>query len=86
MFIPHQARLQALKSSTNKHPQRAKDGPQRGRQAQFIFLVCVSFIHMHAVPIYVWHLRAQSYVFNISCLNVRSLLISNYAHLRFFSK
>lgn len=84
MFIPHQARLQALKSSTNKHPPRAKDGPQRGSQAQFSFHVCVSFPHMHAVRVFVWCLCAQSYVFDISCLNVRSLLMSNYAHLRFF--
>lgn len=84
MFIPHQARLQALKSSTNKHPPRAKHGPQRGSQAQFSFRVCISFLHMHAVRIFICRLCAQSYVFDIACLSFQSLLMPNYAHVHFF--
>lgn len=61
MLISHQAHLQALQSSTNKHPAKTKTH-HRGRQAQFRSCVFISFIHIHAVHIFVRFLCVPSYV------------------------
>ena len=75
---PSSGRLQAPESSTNKHPLRANDGPQRGSQAQLSFCFIYSPTCCECFCL-CW--CARPYGADISRVN--AVLISNYAHLPF---
>lgn len=67
---PSSGRLQAPESSTNKHPLRTNDGPQRGSQAQ------LSFCHLCTYMLRVFLFGAG--VHNRIALTYRVLMLCSY--------